>query len=113
MEHALQLLRELVSTLDLQLCKHAPFRIIRDASVVEQALGEMVLVVQLELVFLREVPENSDSLPKYLLDLFIGLPFEPFLEVLVDEERRKLGRAGLLVDERLEGLQVQREYSER
>ena len=104
MEHALQLLRELVSTLNLQLRKHAAFCIIRHTPVVEQALGEVVLVVQLKLVLLREVPENSDSLPEHLLDLLVRLAFEPFLEVLVDKERRELGRAGLLVDKRIKSL---------
>ena len=61
-EHPLQLLRELVTTLDFELRQHATLGIIRNRSAEKQTLGKMILVVTLERVLFGNVSENRDRL---------------------------------------------------
>lgn len=64
MEHALQLLRELVPTLHFELCEHAPLGIVGHGSPVQQPLREVPLVVPLKDVLVREETKDGDRLVK-------------------------------------------------
>jgi hypothetical protein len=61
-EHPLQLLRELVTALDLELRQHATLRVIRHRSAEKQTFGKVILVVTLERVLFSNVSENRDRL---------------------------------------------------
>ena len=70
-EHPLQLLRELVTTFDFELCQHATLRIIRNRSAEKQTLGEVILIITLERVLFGNVSENRDRLIQDRVDLDI------------------------------------------
>jgi hypothetical protein len=61
-EHTLEFDRELEAALDLELGKHASFRIIRDRSVMKEALRQMGLVISFEDILLCDEPKQADSL---------------------------------------------------
>lgn len=71
-EHTLQLLSELETTLDLELCKHTALCIVRNRATKEESLGEVAFVVTLENVFLGDVSEDGDRFFKDSLDFNIG-----------------------------------------
>jgi hypothetical protein len=56
-EHALQFDRELETALHLELGKHASFGIVRDRSVMKEALRQMGLIVSFEDVLLCDEPK--------------------------------------------------------
>lgn len=62
MEHAFELLRELVATLDFELREHAAFSVIRHRSTSEKSLCEMGLVIPFKSVLFYQVAEDSDCL---------------------------------------------------
>jgi hypothetical protein len=70
-EHALKLLREGKTALDLQLCEHAAFRIVADAAPMQQPLREMAFVVPLEHVLVGDISEDGDGLFEDELDLSV------------------------------------------
>ena len=61
MEHALELDCKLGPAFNLELRKHASFRIVRDRSVVKEALCEMSPIMSLEDVLLCDVPKQVDG----------------------------------------------------
>jgi hypothetical protein len=79
MEHTLEFDRELEAAFDLELGKHASFRIIRNRSVMKKALGQMSLIISFEDVLLCDEPEQADRLIKDNLDFgirFLGDSYE-------------------------------------
>jgi hypothetical protein len=60
-EHALEFDGELEAAFDLELGKHASFRIIRDRSVKKEALRQMGLIVSFEDVLLCDKPKQADG----------------------------------------------------
>jgi hypothetical protein len=60
-EHTLEFDRELKAAFDLELGKHASFRVIRDRSVMKEALCQMGLIISFEHVLLCDEPKQADS----------------------------------------------------
>lgn len=71
-EHPLQPLCELVTTLNLQLRQHAMLRIIRNGSAIKQALGKVILIITLERVLFGNVSENRDRLVQDQVNLDVS-----------------------------------------
>lgn len=59
-EHALEFHSELEATLNLELGEHATLRIIRDRSVVKEALCEMGFIITLKDILFCDEPEQGD-----------------------------------------------------
>jgi hypothetical protein len=70
-EHALEFHSELEATLNLELGEHATLRIIRDRSVVKEALCEMRFIITLEDILLCDEPKQGDSFIEDDLDFGI------------------------------------------
>mmetsp|Transcript_10333 Transcript_10333/g.28139 ORF Transcript_10333/g.28139 Transcript_10333/m.28139 type:complete len:571 (-) Transcript_10333:264-1976(-) len=98
-KHILELRSELIAALDLQLAQQRPLQVVRGRLAVEQSFGEMLLVVLLEEVFLREVSEKEDRMLQGFLDFLLGAPLGPLAESAVHEQRDVLWGPGVLVDE--------------
>jgi hypothetical protein len=60
-EHTLEFDRELEAAFDLELGKHASFRIIRNRTVVKEALRQMGLIIPFEDVLLCDEPKQADG----------------------------------------------------
>ena len=76
MEHTLEFDRELEAAFDLELGKHASFRIIRDRSVMKETLCKVGFVISFEHVLLRDVPKQADGFIENNLDFgirFLGV----------------------------------------
>lgn len=80
-EHAFQLLRKLITTLELELGEHSSFCIIGNRTIVEESFGEMRFVISFEDVLLRNEPKDSDSLVQNDIDFVIGF-LEPDQQTL-------------------------------
>ena len=102
LEHALELGGELAAALGLQLADHVLLRVVREALVEQEALGQVLLVVALEDVLLLQVAEEDHGLVEQLVDLGLGQALDALAQLVVDEEREVLGRARVQVDEVLE-----------
>ena len=71
MEHSLQLLRKLETTLDLELREHTTLRIVGYRTAKEQPLREMGLVIPLKGVLFGDEAEDGDSFIEHKVDFFI------------------------------------------
>jgi len=60
-EHALEFYSELEATLNLELGEHATLRVIRDRSVVKEALCQMSFIITLKDVLFCDEPEQGDG----------------------------------------------------
>lgn len=72
MEHAFQLLGELIATLHLELRQHAPLSIVRNRPAQKKTFSQMAFVIPFEDVLFCDVAENSDRLVKYNVHLGVG-----------------------------------------
>ena len=70
-EHALEFYSELEATLNLELGEHATLCVIRDRSVVKEALCQMSFIITLKDVLLCDEPEQGDSFIEDGLDFSI------------------------------------------
>ena len=71
MEHTLELDRKLEAAFDLELGKHASFRVIRDRSVMKEALCQMGFIISFEYVLLCDEPKQADGFIEDDLDFGI------------------------------------------
>ena len=60
-EHALEFHSELEATLNLELGEHATLRVIRDRSIMKEALCEMGFIITLKDILFCDEPEQGDG----------------------------------------------------
>lgn len=63
-EHSLQLRRELIAALALELGDEAALQVVRDGAPAEQALGQRLPVVRLKHVLAVQEPKQGDDLQR-------------------------------------------------
>ena len=115
-EHALQFLREVEATFNLELGKHSSFGIIGDGSIVQKTLCKMGFVVSLKRILFSDETEYRDGFVECIINFLITFlyfrfndyikynnemtnPFEPFLQVLVYVQRYELWCTRVTVDQ--------------
>ena len=102
-KHDLKPLSELKPTLFFELLDNFLLSIFKNSSLIQQSLGETILIEAFENIFVLEISENMNDAIDFLGDFYLSVVFKVFLELLIKVGDQRFCCLFILINEVFKG----------